>query len=322
MRTRSSIIFSVLFVFLIQCTASKYQAGDTYYSQGDFDSAIAEYQKLLDNDPLNYNAYIKLGDCYTAKNEFRKAYEQYDYAKQVDSDGPEVKSHYLNALLKEAKFYEEQGRSKMAIETYKTITAEYPDLKSIYADLARLYESRGLIEKSRESYKKTIESDPENKEAAEALDRFETMTEEAKKHFEEGESYFKKGMFYEAADSYKMAVEAKADFKEAEYKMNIADGRHHLKRGRVMEMWRAIESFGNAMSIKPENPEPVFYLAQAYEKKNRKDYETPLPWYRKVIELAPGSEFAIESKKRIDYLKETKAKMDKFYKKKKKGGDF
>jgi tetratricopeptide (TPR) repeat protein len=314
------ILLSVFFVFLIHC-ANIYQQGDTYYMQGEYDKAIQEYQKLLDNDPLNYNAYIKLGDSYLAKNEFRKAYEQYDYAKQVNPDGPEAVDHYRDALLKEAEYYKDQGRTKLAIELYNKIGEEFPDLKSVYMELAKLYESSGLIEKSRISYEKTIKDDPENQEALEALSRFEAMSEEAEKHFKDGEEYYNKGMFYEAADSYKMAVEAKSDYKEAEYKMNIADGRHHLKRGRVMEMWRAIESFGNAMTIRPDDPEPVFYLAQSYEKKNRKDYETPIPYYQKVITLAPESEFAKESKKRIDYLKETKAKMDKFYKKKEKGGD-
>ncbi|MCP4726600.1 MAG: tetratricopeptide repeat protein [bacterium] len=320
MRFSRFVLLSVLLVLFVQC-ANIYQAGDTFYVQGEYDKAIEEYQRLLDNDPLNYDAYIKLGDSFLAMNEFRKAYEQYDYAKQVDSNGPEAVDHYRDGLLKEAKFYEDQGRTKMAIEIYKKVNSEFPELKSIYFEMAKLYESSGLIEKSRESYEKSLESDPENKEAAEALSKFDSMSEEAKKHFDEGEGFYKKGMYYEAADSYKMAVEAKTDFKAAEYKMNICSGRHHLKRGRVMEMWKAIEAFGNAMTLKPDDPEPVYYMAQAYEKKNRKDYETPLPYYQKVITLAPDSEFAKDSKKRIDDLKATKAKMDKFYKKKKKGGD-
>ncbi|MFC1492818.1 tetratricopeptide repeat protein [candidate division KSB1 bacterium] len=320
MRFTRLVFISVLLGLFVQC-ANIYQNGDAFYIQGEYDKAIEEYQRLLDNDPLNYSAYIKLGDSYLAKDEFRKAYEQYDYAKQVDPDGQEAADHYRDGLLREAKFYEDQGRTKLAIEIYTKINGEFPELKSIYFELAKLYESSGLIEKSRESYEKTIRNDPENKEAAEALNRFDTMSQEAKKHFDEGETYYRKDMFYEAADSYKLAVEAKTDFKEAEYKMNIAGGRHHLKRGRVMEMWKAIEAFGNAMTIKPEDPEPVFYIAQAYEKKNRNDYETPIPYYQKVMTLAPESEFAKESKKRIDYLKETKAKMDKFYKKKEKGGE-
>jgi len=96
----------------------------------------------------------------------------------------------------------------------------------------------------------------------------------------------------------------------------MSEGRHHLKRGKVLEMWDAILAFGYAIALRPESAEPVFYMAEAYKKKDKDDYVNPIEHFNKVIELDPDSEFAVMSKKKIKDMMDTKEKMEKFLKKK------
>lgn len=74
---------------------------NTYYSQGKYDLAITEYQKELEKNPNNSNAYIYLGAIYYLKQDFDKSIYYYDYAIKLDpNDGTK---HYNLALVYKVK---------------------------------------------------------------------------------------------------------------------------------------------------------------------------------------------------------------------------
>ena len=157
-------------------------------------------------------------------------------------------------------------------------------------------------------------------EVAEPVEKLAEINRRAADLFNEAKEEYDKKYFYEAAELFNKVLEVKPDHKEAQYMHYLAQGRHRLRRGSVIEMWDAILAFGYAASAKPEAAEPYYYMAQAYAKKDKRDYDTPIEHYKKVIDLSPGSELAQESLKKIEELAATKEKMEKFFKKKKKGG--
>ncbi len=58
----------------------------------------------------------------------------------------------------------------------------------------------------------------------------------------------------------------------AHYAKFMAEGRQLLEQGNRWELWDAIVAFGNAAELAPDKPMPHYYLAQAYRKKDDKDF--------------------------------------------------
>ena len=48
-----------------------------YSQEGRWDKAIAEYRKLLNLDPNDFNVHNMLGDVYVKKTEFQEAFASY-----------------------------------------------------------------------------------------------------------------------------------------------------------------------------------------------------------------------------------------------------
>lgn len=117
--------------------------------------------------------------------------------------------------------------------------------------------------------------------------------------------------------SLEQAVAIDASHKDAKYALHMARGHVLYKRGSVSDLWDAITEFGYAGALRSESAEPVYFMAQAYEKKDRDDYKLSVETYEKVLELEPNSDFAQKAKKRIKYLLDRKEKMEKFWGKKK-----
>ena len=63
------------------------EAAQKFQSKGQYDKAIAEYQKLVVEDPRDVRTLLKIGDLHTRRNKPKDAIEVYEkvaelYAKQ------------------------------------------------------------------------------------------------------------------------------------------------------------------------------------------------------------------------------------------------
>jgi len=63
-------------------------------------------------------------------------------------------------------------------------------------------------------------------------------------------------------------VALNGNHEDAKYTLHLVRGRRFYKQGSVSDIWDAITEFGYASVLRPEAVEPVFYMAQAYEKKD------------------------------------------------------
>ncbi|MFC1514145.1 inositol-3-phosphate synthase [candidate division KSB1 bacterium] len=83
------------------------------------------------------------------------------------------------------------------------------------------------------------------------------------------------------------------------------------KSTKEVDHWEAIGAFGNAMTLKPESTEPLYYMGEAYRKKDKKDYKTPVEYYKKAVELDPESEHGKLSEKKMKEVLAEKERMEK-----------
>lgn len=74
-----------------------YQLGYAYYKQNNFESAISEFNKIIDgNNPVAQNAYYHLGESYINMDKKQEALNAFRNASQMDFDSQIQEDAWLN----------------------------------------------------------------------------------------------------------------------------------------------------------------------------------------------------------------------------------
>jgi len=158
------------------------EAAQKFLSKGQYDKAIAEYQKLVIEDPRDVRTLLKIGDLHTRRNKPKDAIDVYEtvaelYAKQgfflkavaVHKQILKLDASHLSATLKLAQMYEELALSSDALTTYE--------------QAADAYLARGETQKALQTMERMISLDGQNVAArikyAEALSKADKAADAA-----------------------------------------------------------------------------------------------------------------------------------------------
>ncbi len=169
------------------------EAAQKFLSKGQYDKAIAEYQKLVVEDPRDVRTLLKIGDLHTKRNKPKDAIEVYLkvaelYAKQgfflkavaVYKQILKLDPAHLDSSLRLAKMYEELALTSDALNTYEHV--------------ADAYLAQGQTDKALETMERMVELDGQNVAVrikyAEALSKAD-KTKAAAKAFAEGAALLK-----------------------------------------------------------------------------------------------------------------------------------
>ena len=164
------------------------EVAQKHLAKGNYDRAIAEYRKLVEDDPRDVRTWLKIGDLYTRKGARREACETYTrvaehYAKQgfflkavaVYKQILKLDAGRLDISLRLAEMYEQLQLVSDALQTYETVAGA----------LARA----GDIDRALATLGKMADLDPENIPVrikyAEALSKA-GRTDQAASEFERG----------------------------------------------------------------------------------------------------------------------------------------
>ena len=111
---RYSVIFSLVAATAIRATAADHplSAEQRTKMTSSFDKTIAEFSKLIENDPKNVGHYSRRGDAYFFRAEFKKAVA--DYEKMVELNSNIETSHWRRGI---AYFY--AGQFKQAAHQFE-----------------------------------------------------------------------------------------------------------------------------------------------------------------------------------------------------------
>jgi tetratricopeptide (TPR) repeat protein len=74
-----------------------FQAGNTYYSQKNYDLAIRYYQGAAQGNPKLWQAYQGMGNCYYAKGDTNNALTNYNKALSLNPNNPQL-SQFVQSL--------------------------------------------------------------------------------------------------------------------------------------------------------------------------------------------------------------------------------
>jgi tetratricopeptide (TPR) repeat protein len=99
--------------------------------KGQYEKAIREYQKVVEDDPLEVRIWLKIGDLHAKLNQRSEAIDTYG---------------------KVAEFYSEQGFYLKAVAVYKQVMRIDTDRVDVNLRLAELYKQLGLLNDAMQQY--------------------------------------------------------------------------------------------------------------------------------------------------------------------------
>jgi pilus assembly protein FimV len=175
------------------------EAAQKYVQKGQYDKAIKEYARLVEEDPRDVRIWLKIGDLHAKKNSTNEAIETYS---------------------KVAEFYSEQGFFLKAVAVYKQILKINGNLVEMNLKLAELYKQLGLLSDAMHQYEQVsnyYSQAGRTKEALAALRQIVDLDpENVASRIKLAELYSKEGMKDEAAEAFSKA----ADFLRAENRLD------------------------------------------------------------------------------------------------------
>ena len=187
--------------------------GFAYGKKGDYDQAIADYDKALKLDPKYAAAYRNRGDAYEKKKDYDRAIADYDRAI---ADYDRAIADYDRAIRLKPKeaaaykvrgdAYEKKGDYDQAIKDYDKALDLNPKYVAAYNNRGYAYDNRGDegdYDRAIADYDKALELKPKNAVA---------YNNRGYAYRNRGYTYERKADYDQAIDDYKKAID---DFTKA-----------------------------------------------------------------------------------------------------------
>src|SRR5438270_4152402 len=194
-------------------------------AKGKIDSAIKEYERLLDENPNDVNTLNRIGDLWVRINRNDEA---------------------VKVFVRIADHYSKDGFFLKAIAIYKKINKLDPSKLDIYAKLADLYAKQGLAKEAESQYQVLADYYLKHGDPANALGIYKKISEldpnSINVHVKLADLYSQNNKTAEALKEYDRV------------------GRMLLKRGMLDE---AVQVFRKALKIDASNVELVDSLVTA-----------------------------------------------------------
>ncbi len=129
-----------------------YMAGRIALDKGDTTAAVASFQKSVQFDATNADAWMFLGRIYTNRNNPR-ALQFFDNVLRLDTANLEAREF-------KGVFYKRTGDFDNAFSTYRDIIARNPDYSNAYFDMGVIYLELDSLTKAHNNFDIAIKTDP------------------------------------------------------------------------------------------------------------------------------------------------------------------
>jgi pilus assembly protein FimV len=251
-------------------------------SKGQFDKAVAEWRKLVKEDPNDATAFNTIGDLCLKKNAKADAVEAYKRAADIlAEDGFTSKAialykkvlnidmNRVDVHLALGDMNAEKGLTGNALENYKFV--------------ADFYKKQNNTAKALGIYQKMADLNPTNiafREKLAGMYAKEKMVPEAvKAYLDAADVHVEKNEFQEARQMFEKVLELDAGNKAVYHKAGIV----YFKEGKLDEARKALRS---AFEANPENEELMQLYLEVLEKAGRAGDAEEV--YRKLLAADPS----------------------------------
>ncbi len=124
-----------------------FKKGDSYQEKGQWDKAIAEYNKAIELNPEYAEAYYNRGIAYGNKGQYDQAIS--DYTKAI-----ELNPRYAMAYVTRGSAYRQKGQFDQAISDFNKVIEINPEFAEAYFNRALTYTIKGEYDKAWEDVHK------------------------------------------------------------------------------------------------------------------------------------------------------------------------
>ncbi|NOZ60429.1 MAG: tetratricopeptide repeat protein [Calditrichaeota bacterium] len=307
----------VIYVFvLILASCAGMKQAQQFYDQKNYQAAITECLRAIEKDSSNADAFLILGKSYRAMSKNDQALSALKTAEKIKPNSnlaEEAQAEIIAIKLGIGKQAAKEENFNRAFSEYKEILAM--DSTNFEANfyLAQAYAANGWLKKAKIFYLKALAIDSSNGQAKSALARADSLMRLADANFQKGKKYYLRGKNISASKYLKRAINLQRDHSEANYYYHMAQGKILFRKGSKSALWDAIEHFGKAMMIHEEFAAPHFYMAQAYEKKDRNEFDNAISEYKLALEKEPSGKYAKKCKRKIRELTARRNKLRRFW---------
>jgi tetratricopeptide (TPR) repeat protein len=228
------------------------------FNTGQFKPALVRLDSAVALNPDNPAAYHMRGKCFFMLNEFEKAAMDLQKALQLAPRDYDVAYTLALANLK-------LKQVPAAQKIFDRMISQLGDRPQLRILIARAYRQTGYLEQAIDEFKKAVALDP----------KFPRV------HYYLGLTYLLKdgaARISDAEAEFKLEVAANPDEFFANYYLGIVST--------IQRKWdAAVESLLRATRSQPNNPDPYFYLGQAYQ--GLLKYDEAIEMFKKSIALNP-----------------------------------
>lgn len=315
---RSALIFATLVLIgFLACGTSQVGVAKNEMAESNFDGAKRILIAELEKNPGNTTALLLLGECYLKTDMPDSALVNYQRVLRVAPKNKLARAAVGQIYLIRANRYRDEGDLRLALQSYEEAESYSPNSFDVYYERGLAYQKFSMLARAEGEFQKAAAIAPNDPRIQSRMGEIGAQAGEFEALYAKGLAYYNKRQWDKAIKVLEQAVSLNAAQTDARYMLHLASGRRLYQKGSISALWDAITEFGHASTLKPDSAEPLYYMAQAYEKKDKDDFELIVEAYQKVIKIEPEGALAEKAKKRIDYLVARKEKLEKFWGKKK-----
>jgi tetratricopeptide (TPR) repeat protein len=283
-----------------------YARGLAHDVLGNYDGAIADFDKALQLDPRRAAIYASRGNAYEAKNDYEHAIANFDRAIQLE---PNRKRAYLDR----ARLFSSKKDWENSIADYDMAIQIDPEWAIAYLLRANDYYSKGDSARALADYNKAIQLDPKSVDAY----SLRGMVYAMKGDFERAIPDFDKAIQLNPKETTAYVGRANAYFEKGNYDCAIIDfdklieltpqePASYIGRGKAYsnkgDHERAMVDFDKAIQLSPQNAETYNLRGVGYARKG--DFDHALADFNKAVELDPNGDFGYYNRAKAYFSKD------------------
>jgi len=254
------VIFMAIIITSVNCSEPAQEfigKGQNYFVQGQYDDAIAEYTKAIEQNPQCASAYAHRGIAYDSMGEISKAIDDFNKAIEIGPKYAEVELiRHLSAV------YKKRGIANIVRGDY-AIAKIRSGFTSYGADANTEYE------KAIEDFTKAIDLDPKDAGA----------------YYYRGVCYYKMNGNYSNAGEYDKSISDFAKAIELDPRNALAYNKRGASYYKKDEFDKAISDCTRAIELNANFAEAYSYRAEAYNEKD--EYDKAISDITMAIKLNP-----------------------------------
>lgn len=145
-----------------EATFQTLEEGNAFFKEGKYDTALLMFEEFLTKNPGAYQVLLNIGDCYREKGEYDKAIENYNkLIEQAGTDSAMGKNMGAKGLAAIGLCYLKQGKMTEAQDYFKKSIEMAPQDEILPFNVAEICFSNGQIDDAIKYFELAIQIKPD-----------------------------------------------------------------------------------------------------------------------------------------------------------------